>query len=164
MPFLYHVVACAEERVIGHQNKLPWHFSADLKNFKKLTTGSTVLMGRKTFESIGKPLPGRENFVLTRNADPEQNKEHLFFFDDLEKAFMKIQTPEAYIIGGSEIFAQTLHRIHGIYLTKINAFFPGDAYYPAIPNMFLLEERSVLQSEGPLIELLFYRNSRPPIV
>jgi dihydrofolate reductase len=66
MPKIYHVVATARKRVIGKDNKLPWHFSEDLKHFKKLTLGSTVIMGRKTFESIGRPLPGRMNFVLSR--------------------------------------------------------------------------------------------------
>jgi len=65
---LYHVVAMAENRVIGKEGRLPWHFSSDLKHFKQLTMGQTIIMGRKTFESIGKPLPGRENFVLSRSG------------------------------------------------------------------------------------------------
>ena len=63
---LYHIVAMSRDRVIGKDNKLPWHFSEDLKRFKTITMGQTVIMGRKTFESIAKPLPGRENFVLTK--------------------------------------------------------------------------------------------------
>ena len=66
---LYHIVAMANNRVIGKGNKLPWHFSSDMKHFKQRTMGSTVIMGRKTYESIGKPLPGRENFVLSRKPD-----------------------------------------------------------------------------------------------
>src|SRR3989338_1905532 len=111
---LYHVVAMANNRVIGKDNKLPWHFSTDLKFFKQLTTGSTVIMGRKTYESIGKPLPNRENFVLSRNPSyyhSERGEEsqrsfapaglrmtqnaNLRFFSSFEEAVKNIKTENA---------------------------------------------------------------------
>src|SRR3989338_8757032 len=101
---LYHVVAMAKNRVIGKDNKLPWHFSSDLKHFKQLTTGSTVIMGRKTFESIGKPLPGRENFVLSKSGWRKTNSAlagvlygGVRVFDSLETAVKSVEPPNAYI-------------------------------------------------------------------
>lgn len=153
---LYHVVAMTDDRVIGKNNKLPWHFSVDLKNFKELTTGQTVIMGRKTFESIGKPLPGRENFVLTHN--PKRNEEHLRFFTNWDEAMKHVMTPKAFIIGGAGVYRQTLDKIDGIYLTKIYARYEGDAYYPKIPDQFVEKEKKTLQ-ENPEIELIYLENT-----
>src|SRR3989338_10183108 len=128
---LYHVVAMASNRVIGKDNRLPWHFSEDLKRFKKLTMGSTLIMGRKTFESIGaKPLPERENFILSRSASENQNEEHLKFFGSHEDALKAVRTEKAFIIGGAEIFRQTIDSADGIYLTLVKAHYEGDAFYP----------------------------------
>ena len=173
---LYHVVAAAENGVIGKDNKLPWHFSSDLKFFKQLTTGSTVIMGRKTFESIGKPLPGRENVVLTRkseiasSASPPRNdnsviaserseRSNLVFCTSIEEALGKVRTFQAYIIGGENIYRQTLDKIDGIYLTKIYASYEGDAFYPEIPKTFKEKSKTLLQ-ENPKIEVIFYANSK----
>ena len=122
------MVAMTEGRVIGKNNRLPWHFPADLKNFKKLTMGGTVIMGRKTFESIGKPLPGRDNFVVSHKPGPEG--ERLKFFPSPEEALVNIQTQKAFIIGGQSLYEQTLDRIDGIYLTLIEGTYEGDAFYP----------------------------------
>ncbi len=152
---VYHVVAMANHRVIGKHNKLPWHFSSDMKHFKELTLGSTVIMGRKTFESLGKPLPGRENFVMTRA--PQTDTEHLRFFDSVEKAIRSVTTSKAFIIGGAQIFQQTLSQIKGIYLTQIEGDYEGDAFYPEIPSFFKEGSRKTLQ-ENPKIEVIFYEN------
>src|SRR5689334_1728012 len=125
---IYQIVAMARNRVIGKDNRLPWHFPADLKHFKRRTMGQTILMGRKTYDSIGKPLPGRENFVISRTQS--KNSDHLQFFDSIDKALAAVRTQDAYIIGGAEIFNQTLDRIDGIYLTRIDQDFEGDAHYP----------------------------------
>jgi dihydrofolate reductase len=118
--------------VIGRGNRLPWHSSADLKHFKKLTLGSTVIMGRKTFESLGKPLAGRENFVLTRasKGTPPRVPE-VQFFSSLEGAFEAISTEKAFIIGGGELYRETLDQVDGIYLTQVAGEYKGDTFYPA---------------------------------
>lgn len=153
---LYHIVAMARNRAIGKDNRLPWHFPEDMKYFKQRTTGSTVIMGRKTYESIGKPLPNRENFVLSRSqwGSPQ---EHLRFFNSLENALDAVQTDDAYIIGGAELYAQTLVLdIDGIYLTRIDRDYEGDAFYPEIPDTFEEVEIEVLRDKDPKIEVVFY--------
>ena len=149
----YHVVAASKNRVIGKGNKLPWHFSADLKHFKALTSGSTVIMGRKTFESIGKPLPNRENFVISRTQTGDLPQ--LKFFKSIEAAFDSVSTPNAFIIGGAKIYEQTLDKMDGIYLTHIDAEYEGDAFFPELPSIFKEKSRTKLQ-EDPLIEVIYY--------
>lgn len=165
---LYHVVAMSQNKVIGKDNKLPWHFSADLKFFKALTTGHTVIMGRKTFESIGRPLPNRENFVLSRSsykimleifsklkADEARKVKN---FESIRDAIQAVKTEKAFIIGGAEIYKQTIDKIDGIYLTLIHQDFEGDAYYPGVPAGFHEVSREKLQ-ENPLIEVIFYKKT-----
>jgi dihydrofolate reductase len=150
---LFHVVAMARNRVIGKDNKLPWHFSADLKYFKQLTTGSTVIMGRRTFESIGKALPNRQNFVVSRTRAGQS--EGLCFFSSIEDAVRSVKTEKAFLIGGANLYAQTMDLVDGIYLTLIHADYDGDAFYPALPGKFSEKSRSKLQ-DGPTIEVIFY--------
>lgn len=148
---LYHVVAVSQNHVIGKDNKLPWHFSADLKRFKALTMGHTVIMGRKTFESIGKPLPGRENFVLSHKLGQFLGAQ---FFTSIESALSAVKTEKAFIIGGEEVFKQTMDRIDGIYMTQIHVSYEGDAFYPPPPASFKEKERETLQ-ESPKIEWVY---------
>ncbi|MBI2167345.1 MAG: dihydrofolate reductase [Candidatus Omnitrophica bacterium] len=162
---LFHVVAIAKNRVIGKDGKLPWHFSSDLKHFKELTWGSTVVMGRKTFESLGKPLPGRQNFVLThaKGDSPLWGDRQMGlggpgpvrFFRSLEEALGAVETPHCYIIGGAEIFKQTISGVDGIYLTCIDQEYKGDASYPEIPDCFKEMKREMLQ-ENPKLEVIYY--------
>lgn len=154
---IYHVVAMAKNRVIGKANRLPWHFSADLKFFKALTIGSTVLMGRKTFESIGKPLPGRENLVISSRPQPEQD--HLHFFNTISEAIRAAKTETIFVIGGGAIYSSTLNIVDGVYLTEIDADYEGDAFYPALGKEFLREPREVLQ-ENPRLQVVFYRRTK----
>jgi dihydrofolate reductase len=154
---LYHVVAMSRNRVIGKDNKLPWHFSADLKHFKELTLGSTIIMGRRTYDSIGKPLPGRKNFILSRASNPRAS-EPLNFFASIDQALSQVKTPKAFIIGGEQIFKQTLDKIDGIYLTLIDQDYAGDAYYPELPKQFEERTRKKLQ-DNPKIEVIFYENT-----
>jgi dihydrofolate reductase len=102
------IVAMARNRVIGHQNKLPWHLSEDLKHFKETTLGHPIVMGRKTYESIGKPLPGRENIVLTRNQDFQVDG--VVVIHDLSTLEEKYSKKEIFIIGGAEIYRWALPR------------------------------------------------------
>ena len=155
---IFHVVAMAQNKVIGRDNKLPWHFSADLKFFKNLTTGNTVIMGRKTFDSIGRPLPKRKNFVIS-NTTRHEYENHgglLTYFNSIHAAISAVTTENAFIIGGAEIYKQTIDGIAGIYLTLIHQDFEGDAFYPGVPAGFREVSREKLQ-ESPLIEVIFYR-------
>lgn len=154
---LYHVVAVAKNRVIGKNNRLPWHFSSDLKHFQKLTKGSTVLMGRKTYESIGRPLPDRENFVLSRMRKEEGD--HLRFFRSVDEALANVATEKCFVIGGAEVYRETLDWIEGIFLTEIDQEFPGDVFYPEIPSSFEEKERTPLQ-ENPKLEVIFFERTR----
>ena len=119
----------SKNRVIGKDNDMPWHLSDDLKNFKKVTMGSTIIMGRLTYESIGKPLPKRKNIVLSRKLkDP-----NLLVFDNLDNALSTLKDErEIFIIGGEDIYCQTVNRANKIYLTTINEDLEGDKYFPKI--------------------------------
>lgn len=128
--------AMSRNRVIGRNNALPWHLSEDLKYFKRVTMGKPVIMGRKTWESIGRPLPGRTNIVITRNADstvPEGVK----VVTSLDEAIRMAENvaliegcDEAVVIGGAEIYAQALPRADRLYLTQVHAEVEGDAFFP----------------------------------
>jgi len=126
------IVAMASNRVIGLNNQMPWHLSADLKRFKKITLGSAVLMGRKTYESIGKPLPGRTTLIVSRN--PEYRQDGCLVFNDLKTALKKgcECAEEVFVIGGSDVYEALLPMTDSIYLTIINKEFQGDAFFPDI--------------------------------
>lgn len=131
MVLLSAIVAMDRNRVIGYQNQLPWHLSADLKHFKNITMGHPIIMGRNTYESIGKPLPGRQNIVITRR--PLQAPDEVCVVDSLEAALAKVQhEPEAFITGGQQIFQQSLPIIQKLYLTQIEHEFLGDTFFPPI--------------------------------
>jgi dihydrofolate reductase len=126
------IVAMASNRVIGINNQLPWHLSADLKRFRQITMGSPIVMGRKTYESIGRPLPGRTNVIISR--DPAYKQEGCLVFNDIETAIescgQKFQ--EIFVIGGSELYKAMLSRADALYVTLINKEFSGDAFFPEI--------------------------------
>ena len=126
------IVAMASNRVIGLNNKMPWHLSADLKKFKQITMGSPILMGRKTYESIGKPLPGRTNIIISRNTDYQQAG--CLVFNNLETALQSASelTNELFVIGGSDLYQTLLPLADKLYLTLINQAFEGDTYFPEI--------------------------------
>jgi dihydrofolate reductase len=125
------VVAMTRERVIGRDNGLPWRLPADLKHFKATTLGKPVLMGRKTFESIGKPLPGRVNVVLTRER--AWQAPGVLVFHSMEDALAHLgAVDEVAGIGGAEIFNALLPLTTRIYLTRIAADIPGDTVFPAL--------------------------------
>ena len=122
----------ASNRVIGNNNLMPWHLSADLKKFKKITMGSPILMGRKTYESIGRPLPGRTNIIISRN--PEYQQDGCLVFNDIETAIKKgcESAGEIFIIGGSDLYEAILPIADALYLTIINREFQGDTFFPDI--------------------------------
>lgn len=120
------IVAMAGDRVIGRDNTLPWRLSSDLKRFKALTMGCPIIMGRKTFDSIGRPLPGRRNVVLTRQADLAIDGVEVLSSLD---AALSIDAPRLFVIGGADIYAQALPRATHIYLTQVSASVDGDARF-----------------------------------
>ena len=126
------IVAVAENGVIGREGGLPWHLSADLKNFKKITMGHSIIMGRKTFESIGRPLPGRQSIVITRDSE--------LTFDGCEVctslaeavAIAQRHSDQAFIIGGCQIYELALPRVDRLYWTQVFAHVDGDVSFPEI--------------------------------
>ena len=123
------IVAMAANRVIGHENRLPWHLPADLKHFKATTLGKPVLMGRKTWESIGRPLPGRINIVITR--DTAYEADGCVVVHSLDEAIRAAgETAEAMVIGGAELYRQALPLANKLYLTLVHGEFTGDTRFP----------------------------------
>ena len=126
------IAAMGKNRVIGNKGKLPWHMPADMKYYKDKTKGKTVIMGRKTFESMGnKPLPNRANIIITR--DQNYKVEDAIIVHSAEEAVKeaeKYKTDEVMVIGGSEIYKEFLPRANRIYLTMIDGMFEGDAFFP----------------------------------
>lgn len=123
------IAALAENRVIGRNNTLPWRLPADLKRFRRLTTGHPVILGRKNYESIGRPLPERTNIVVTR--DRGYRAPGCVVVDSLDAAYAAAgDAAEIFIIGGAELYAQTLARADRLYLTLVHAMVPGDTYFP----------------------------------
>jgi len=124
------IAALAENRVIGAHNTLPWRLPNDLKHFRRLTTGHAVVMGRKNHESIGKPLPERTNIVVTRNRD--YRAAGCLIAHSVDEALRLAKNdPEIFVIGGADIFRETLARAGRLYLTEVHATVPGDVYFPA---------------------------------
>ena len=158
LPFLSLLVAMSKNRVIGKNNQLPWHLPEDLKHFKALTMGHPIIMGRKTYESIGKVLPGRTNIIVTRQKNyviPSA-----IVVDSIRSAFAagleeNSAKNEAFVIGGEEIFHQALTFSQRIYLTEIQKAFDGDTFFPELNSQEWREaERTIHFSEG--IEQLEY--------
>ncbi|HGY5235728.1 MULTISPECIES: type 3 dihydrofolate reductase [Aeromonas] len=130
------IAAVAQDRVIGKDNQMPWHMPADLAHFKRITLGKPVLMGRKTFESIGRPLPGRRNLVISRN--PEYRVDGVEVIDSVKAALELLSHGEAVeelmVIGGGHLFEQLLPKAERLYLTQIELEVEGDAHFPVLDH------------------------------
>ena len=141
------IVAMAHNRVIGLNNQMPWHLPADLAWFKKNTLNKPVIMGRKTFESIGRPLPNRHNIVISRQIEPSDNKiSNVSWVKSIDEAISLAQAQqpdEVFIIGGGNIYQQVLPLIDRLYLTHIDAELQGDTYFPD----YLPEQWQVIYQE-----------------
>jgi dihydrofolate reductase len=125
------ICAMSENRVIGNHNQLPWHLPADLRHFKKITLGKPILLGRKTYESIGRPLPDRCNVVITR--DVHFQAPGCLVVNSIEHALEAVAySDEVFIIGGALLYHQTLSLIQRLYMTIIHQYFDGDAFFPEI--------------------------------
>lgn len=151
------IVAVAKNGVIGREGDLPWRLSSDLKRFRKLTMDKPVIMGRKTFHSLPKPLDGRDSIILTRQNGPlSEQAEHIHYVTSIEAALSLAEkcaaergAEEIMIIGGAEIYRSMLAKTQRIYMSKVDAESEGDAYFPEIEEneWDIIERRAV--SAGP---------------
>ena len=153
----------SENRVIGINNKLPWHLPADLRHFRRLTTGHPVIMGRRNYESIGKPLPNRTNIVVTRN--PDYRAAGCLVTHSLDDAMNSAGNDrDIFIIGGAEIYRQAFGHANRIYLTLIHARIEGDTYFPEFegpPWREISRERHERDENNPYsFSFLIYERSR----
>jgi dihydrofolate reductase len=138
------IAAMARNRVIGINNTLPWRLPADLQHFKALTMGHYIVMGRKTYQSIGKPLPGRSTVIVTR--DRAYQAAGCVSVHSLDAAIAVCEwASEIFFVGGAEIYTQILPRAHYLYLTEIQADFAGDAYFPELDGNAWLEVERIKQ-------------------
>ena len=145
-------------RVIGSGNKIPWHLPDDFKWFKKLTTGQVVIMGRKTFESIGKPLPNRTTVVLSRSGFSHPHAVTVAGLAALDGNDPAFAGREIFVCGGADIYRQALSRCSDLYLTLVKRVVEGDTFFPPFEERFDLVEQIV---DGPDFKILHYRNRRP---
>lgn len=122
------IVAIADNNIIGYDSKTPWHLPGDLPRFKKTTMGHPVVMGRKTYESIGRPLPGRDNFVLSRNPDLKING--VTVATNLDDVFNSIVDDEVFVIGGEQIYRAAMWYANRLYITRIFDNYDGDTFFP----------------------------------
>jgi len=129
-PELHLIVALDPDHVIGRDNDLPWRLPKDLQHFKRVTDGHPMIMGRRTFESIGRPLPGRRNLVLTRQAD--WSADGVEVYPDLDAALATIDTGPVFVIGGAGLFAEALPRASTLHLTRVHQRHAGDTWFPSI--------------------------------
>jgi dihydrofolate reductase len=124
------VVAISENNAIGKNNQLLWHLPADLKHFRVITTGHTVIMGRKTYDSVGKPLPNRRNIIITRQDITIEGCEVVKSVEDA--LALSAHQDEVFIVGGAEIYKQAMHLTDRIYLTIVHQKFDADTFFPEI--------------------------------
>ncbi|WP_239700413.1 dihydrofolate reductase [Mammaliicoccus sp. D-M17] len=139
------IIVCHDQnRVIGLDNKMPWHLPNDLKRVKALTTGNTIVMGRKTFESLGRPLPNRRNVVLTSNRSFEhEGVDVIHSLDEIDHLDGHI-----FIFGGQGLYEQMMDRVYDMYITVIEDKFQGDAFFPP----YELKDWTVISSEAGTLD------------
>lgn len=155
------IAAVAENGAIGRNNQLLWHIPEDLKYFKKLTTGHAVIMGRKTFDSIGKPLPNRQNIVITKNVRLHGSGE-VSFVSSLQEALQAAQGDEVFIIGGASIYEAAMPLAQRLYITRVHAAFDADTFFPAIGEEWELtksEAAAVCEKSGLRYSFVSYERS-----
>ncbi|MGG1399395.1 dihydrofolate reductase [Bacillus salipaludis] len=146
------LVAMDDHRVIGKDNQLPWHLPEDLKYFKRVTMGHPIAMGRKTHESIGRVLPGRQNIVITRQKNYQAEGCTMFYTVEDFVDFCRKQEDEIFIIGGAEIFKETFQYADRLYITEIHSEFEGDTYFPEFNHSewkLLSSEKGIKDEKNP---------------
>lgn len=151
------IVAIAVNNVIGGDGKLLWHIPKDLKYFKRITDGKTIIMGRKTFESLGRVLPNRKHVVLTRNNDFDPKDENVTVIHSVDEIRPYIESDEEnFIIGGGQLFREMLPEAERLYITWIGREYEGDTTFPEIPSdRFILHEETEDFDEATGIDLKF---------
>jgi dihydrofolate reductase len=153
------IVAMASNRSIGKDNALPWRLPADLKRFKQLTMGHTLIMGRKTYESIGRPLPGRTTLVVTRQ--PDYAPEGVQVAHSLEQALEQARGDEVFIAGGADLYRQAMDRVQRLYLTRIERAYEGDTFFPELDlsgwRLLAEEHHPATATEPPFAFLTYER-------
>lgn len=162
-PKLSLIAAMSQNHVIGRDNELPWHLPADLKHFKAITMGKPILMGRKTYESIGRPLPGRLNLILSRQTDLDiDGCTVVATVNRAIELAMKIGANELIIIGGAQLYAQTIDQADCLYLTMVQTTLEGDAFFPEFnPSEWsLVESQSCRADENNAYDYNFLRYQR----
>ncbi len=152
MTRLQAIAAMSLNRVIGQGGRLPWHLPADFQWFKKLTTGQVIVMGRKTFASIGRPLPNRETVVLSRGGFQYPGVRTISGLDQLD---LSQESRKVFICGGAEVYAQALPLCSDLYLTVVKRTVDGDAFFPPFERWFELAEKV---ADNLDFEILHYRN------
>lgn len=158
------IAAVARNGAIGKDNALLWRLPEDLKFFKRTTLGCPVIMGRKTWDSIGRPLPGRRNIVITRNTSWQAEGAEVFH--DLDSALAATaDVPKVFVIGGGELYAQALPHADELVLTEVDADFEGDTFFPRWDrNAFIEHSRETHQAEaGWPYHFVVYQRQRPPV-
>ena len=147
------IVAIANNNVIGKDNKLIWHLPEDLKRFKQITTGKNIIMGRKTFESLGRVLPNRKHIILCNDMEMDIDNENVEILDDISKLDKYINSDEEnFVIGGATIYKLLMPYVNKLYITKINQDFEGDVYFPEIKEAEWKEiskEKGLKDDENP---------------
>lgn len=155
------IVAMDDDRGIGKDGAIPWHIPADLKRFKALTTGHPIVMGRKTWESIGRPLPERTNIVITR--DSKFTAEGCVVTHSLDGAIVAAAdapgADEIFIIGGAEIYALALPQTERIYLTHVSGKFEADTFFPTFAESFHEVRSETLDADGKTVRFVDYERS-----
>jgi dihydrofolate reductase len=149
------IAAMSENRVIGYQNRIPWHLPEDFRWFKKMTTGNIVVMGRKTFESIGRPLPDRTTWVLSRSGFAYPGVRTLQSLDEID---LTGEFREVFICGGAQLYLEALPRCTDLYLTQVKRVVEGDTYFPPFENQFELKTEVLDRAE---FKILHYSRLRP---
>jgi len=152
MKYFQAIAAMAENRVIGCGNKIPWHLPEDFKWFKKMTTGQVIVMGRKTFESIGKPLPNRETIVLSRHGAEIPG---VRVVGALSEVAIENETRKVFICGGAQVYALALPMCSDLYLTRVKRTVVGDVFFPVFEDRFIPVEQVVDTQD---FEIIHYRN------
>src|SRR2546423_27775 len=159
MKYFKAIAAMSLNRVIGNQNKIPWHLSEDFKWFKEMTTGHVLVMGRKTFQSIGKPLPRRATIVLSRTQFQHPGVQT---FSDLNQIDLERETRTVFICGGAQVYEQALPLCSDLYLTLVKRHVEGDTFFPAFEDDFALIQE--LENEPEFKILHYQRPARDAVV
>ncbi|MEK7684071.1 MAG: dihydrofolate reductase [Verrucomicrobiota bacterium] len=154
MRYFKAIAAMSQNRVIGQGNRIPWHLPKDFRWFKKMTTGHILIMGRKTFESIGKPLPNRTTLVLTRSNSLIAGVQTI---SDLSQVNPALERREVFICGGAQVYEQALPLCSDLYLTLVKRVVEGDAFFPPFEDQF---EAVATLLQCPEFTITHYRNQR----